>query len=372
MPTSEPNPTIEMTDVGAATRLVLRQPDDWHVHLRDGEMLAAVVNETARQFARAIVMPNLDPPVTTVTAAQAYRSRIQAVLAPGRDFTPLMTAYLTDDIDPAEIERGFRSGVFAAAKLYPAHATTNAAHGVTDVGRVFAVLEVMQRMGMPLLLQGEVTDHDVDVFDREAVFIDRVLANIVADFPALKLVFEHITTAEAVAFVEAAGPNLGATITPHHLVINRNAMFEGGIRPHRYCLPVAKRERHRLALRRAAVSGNPKFFLGTGSPPHAVGDKESSCGGAGIFNASVALEIYAAVFEEEGALDKLEAFASVYGARFYGLPLNVGAIVLERTPWRATSVFGAAGTRIVPFQAGLEPAWKYGGRIDDRKTRQRD
>lgn len=355
-----------MTAMHTETRLVFRQPDDWHVHLRDGDMLAAVVDATARQFARAIVMPNLNPPVTTVAAARAYRSRIQAALAPGLDFTPLMTAYLTDDIDPAEIMHGFSTNVFAAAKLYPAHATTNSAHGVTDVKRIYAVLEVMQRIGMPLLVHGEVTDPDVDVFDREAVFIDRVLANVVAQFPSLKVVFEHITTAEAVAFVEGAGPNLAATITPHHLLINRNAMFAGGIRPHMYCLPVAKRERHRLALRRAAVSGSPRFFLGTDSAPHAVGDKESSCGCAGIFSASVALEIYAAVFEDEGALDKLEAFASEHGPRFYGLPLNAGAIVLERTPWRVPSVFGAAGTRIVPFQAGMELAWKYAGRVDDR------
>jgi dihydroorotase len=345
--------------------LVLRQPDDWHVHLRDGAMLAAVVNETARQFARAIVMPNLDPPVTTVAAAEAYRSRIQAALAPGLALTPLMTAYLTDGVDAAEIERGFKSGVFTAAKLYPAHATTNSAQGVTDVRRIFSVLDVMQRIGMPLLLHGEVTDYDVDVFDREAVFIDRVLAGIVADFPALKIVFEHITTAEAVAFVEACGPNVGATITPHHLMINRNAMFDGGIRPHLYCLPIAKRERHRLALRRAATSGNPKFFLGTDSAPHAVGDKESACGCAGIFNAPVALQSYATVFDEEGALDRLEAFASEYGPSFYGLPLNAGSIVLERTPWQAPSSFAAAGSRIVPFKVGAAIAWTYRGRVDE-------
>jgi len=252
---------IETPTPGAATRLVIRQPDDWHVHLRDGDMLRAVVNETARQFARAIVMPNLVPPVTTVAAAEAYRSRIQAALAPGLAFTPLMTAYLTDTIDPCEIERGFETGVFTAAKMYPAHATTNSAQGVTDIQRIYHVLEVMQRIGMPLLLHGEVADHRVDVFDREAVFIERVLAKLLAAFPALRVVLEHITTEAAVAFVETAGPNLGATITPHHLVINRNAMFEGGIRPHMYCLPVAKRERHRLALRRAATSGNPKFFF---------------------------------------------------------------------------------------------------------------
>ena len=261
MRTSEP---AAVANGGAAKCLVLRQPDDWHVHLRDGAMLAATVNETAHQFARAIVMPNLDPPVTTAVAAEAYRARILAALAPGAAFTPLMTAYLTDAIDPGEIGRGFRSGVFTAAKLYPAHATTNAAHGVTDVRRIYPVLELMQRIGMPLLLHGEVTDRHVDVFDREAVFIDRVLTKLVADFPALKLVFEHITTEEAVAFVEAAGPNLGATITPHHLMFNRSAMFEGGIRPHLYCLPVAKRERHRLAPRRDL--GQPQVL-----PRHGLG-----------------------------------------------------------------------------------------------------
>ena len=259
--------TFETPAADAATRLIIRQPDDWHVHLRDGAMLEAVVAETARQFARAIVMPNLAPPVTTVAAAAAYRSRILAALSPGSVFTPLMTAYLTDSTDGGELERGFQSGVFTAAKLYPAHATTNAALGVTDMERLYPVLETMQRLGMPLLLHGEVVDHRVDVFDREAVFIERVLAKLLAAFPALKIVLEHITTEEAVAFVESAGSTLGATITPHHLVINRNAMFEGGIRPHLYCLPVAKRERHRLALRRAATSGNPKFFLGTNSAP---------------------------------------------------------------------------------------------------------
>jgi dihydroorotase len=365
MPTSDPGTADKKLTSALPRRLVLRRPDDWHVHLRDGAMLAAVVNETAHQFARAIIMPNLDPPVTTVAVAEAYRARIRAALAPGLAFTPLMTAYLTDGIDPAEIERGFKSGVFTAAKLYPAHATTNSAQGVTDARRIFGVLDVMQRIGMPLLLHGEVTDHDVDVFDREAVFIDRVLAGIVADFPSLKIVFEHITTAEAVAFVETSGPNVAATITPHHLMINRNAMFDGGIRPHLYCLPIAKRERHRLALRRAATSGNPKFFLGTDSAPHAVGDKESACGCAGIFNAPVALQSYATVFDEEGALDRLEAFASEHGPRFYGLPLNAGSIVLERTPWRAPSSFAAAGSRIVPFQAGAAMAWTYRGQVDE-------
>nr|QQZ50667.1 dihydroorotase [Phenylobacterium glaciei] len=251
----------------AATCLTLRRPDDWHVHLRDGPMLASVVNYTARQFARAIVMPNLSPPITTIAAAKAYRDRILAALEPGRVFQPLMTCYLTDTIEASEVERGFVEGVFTACKLYPAHATTNSDHGVTDVRKIYPVLEVMQNIGMPLLLHGEVTDRHVDIFDREAVFIERILGKLIRDFPGLKVVFEHITTVDAVAFVEAGGPNLAATITPHHLAINRNAMFEGGIRPHFYCLPVAKRETHRLALRRAATSGSAKFFLGTDSAP---------------------------------------------------------------------------------------------------------
>lgn len=365
IPISESNPVTETADAGAATRLVMRRPDDWHVHLRDGVMLTAVVNETARQFARAIVMPNLDPPVTTVDAAQAYRSRIIAAVVPGLTFTPLMTVYLTDNIDPSEIERGFRSGVFTAAKLYPAHATTNSARGVTDPRHVYRTLEVMERIGMPLLLHGEVTDRDVDVFDRESVFIDRILTKIIVDFPALKVVLEHITTEQAIDFVEAAGPNLAATITPHHLMINRNAMFEGGIRPHLYCLPVAKRERHRLALRRAATSGNPKFFIGTDSAPHTSTDKESACGCAGIFNAPVALEAYITVFEEEAALDRFEGFAAEHGPRFYGLPLNASRIVLERTPRLVPSTVAAAKARIVPFQAGAALAWTYKGPTED-------
>jgi len=342
-------------------RLIIRQPDDWHVHLRDGPMLSAVVNHTASQFARAIVMPNLDPPVTTTAAAAAYRERIRMAVEPGLTFTPLMTAYLTDGIDPGEIERGFTAGVFTAAKLYPARATTNSQHGVTDVQRIYPVFERMQGLGMPLLLHGEVTDQHVDIFDCEAAFIERILTRIIAAFPSLKIVLEHITTEEAVRFIEAAGPNLAATITPHHLMINRNAMFEGGIRPHLYCLPVAKRERHRLELRRAATSGNPKFFLGTDSAPHAISDKESACGCAGIFNAPVAIESYATVFEEEGALDRLEAFAAEHGPRFYGLPLNQGRIVIERAAWTVPREIAAADTRIVPFQAGTELAWRYKG-----------
>ncbi|OYW24038.1 MAG: dihydroorotase [Sphingomonas sp. 12-62-6] len=343
-------------------RLVMRRPDDWHVHLRDGAMLAAVVNHTARQFARAIVMPNLAPPVTTVAAARAYRARIEAAVDTALGFTPLMICYLTDHSDPDEIERGFAEGVFTACKLYPAHATTNSAHGVSDIGAISAVLARMERIGMPLLLHGEVTDPTIDIFDREAVFIERVYARIQADFPGLKSVFEHITTAEAVAFVESSGPLVAATITPHHLRINRNAMFDGGIRPHAYCLPVAKRERHRLALRRAAVSGSPKFFLGTDSAPHIIAAKESACGCAGIFNAPFAIESYAATFEEEGAIDRLEGFAAEHGPRFYGLPLNEERIVLERDPIDVPTTIdvGAAGA-VVPFHAGERLQWRYAG-----------
>ena len=364
MPTSE-LPTAAAGEADADTpRIIIRRPDDWHVHLRDGSMLAAVVNYTARQFARAIVMPNLDPPVTTVSAAQAYRARIVAALGPGVDFEPLMTCYLTDNTDPAEVAQGFTQGVFTACNLYPANATTNSALGVTDFRKLYSVFETMQRIGMPLLLHGEVTENHIDVFDREAVFIDRILTRIIADFPALRIVFEHITTADAVAFVDAAGPNLAATITPHHLAINRNAMFEGGIRPHYYCLPVAKREVHRLALRRAATSGSAKFFLGTDSAPHAVGEKESACGCAGIFNAPFAIESYAKTFEEEGALNHLEAFASENGAHFYGLPLNASKIILERTSCCVPETLLAASTHIVPFHAGQTLAWHFAGQAD--------
>ena len=333
--------------------LTIRRPDDWHVHLRDGAMLAAVAPHTARQFARAIVMPNLAPPVTRVAAAVAYRERILAATA-GLDFSPLMTCYLTDDADAAEIVRGHADGVFTAAKLYPANATTNSAHGVTDVARLSPVFEAMQRAGMPLLIHGEVTDAHVDVFDREAVFIDRTLAQLVRDFPMLKIVFEHVTTSDAVDFVCASGPQVAATITPHHLHINRNAMFAGGIRPHAYCLPVAKREVHRLALRAAATSGSAKFFLGTDSAPHDVAAKESACGCAGIFNAPFALESYAAVFAAEGALDRLEAFASEHGPRFYGLPLNEGTVTLERTDHAVPD--RVAG--VVAFHAGATLGWR--------------
>ena len=335
--------------------ITIRRPDDWHVHLRDGAMLEAVAPFTARQFARAIIMPNLAPPVTSVAGASAYRDRIRA--AAGPDFTPLMTAYLTDDTDPDEIERGFSEGVWVAAKLYPAGATTNSASGVTDVGNIRAVLERMETTGIVLCVHGEVTDPTVDVFDREAVFIDRVLSGILRDFPALKVVFEHITTRDAVAFVEQSGPTVAATVTPHHLTINRNALFDGGLRPHAYCLPVAKREEHRLAVCKAATSGSPKFFLGTDSAPHARHAKESACGCAGIFNAPFALETYATVFDAEGALDKLEGFASDHGARFYSLPLNDGAVMLERVPSKVSDE--VAG--LVPFLAGETIGWSIAG-----------
>jgi dihydroorotase len=334
-------------------RLTIRRPDDWHVHLRDGAMLDHVAKYTAAQFARAIIMPNLSPPVTTAKEGAAYRDRIRAAV-PGMDFTPLIVAYLTDNSDPDEMARGHSEGVFTAAKLYPAHATTGSAHGVTDIGKIMPVLKRMAEIGMPLLIHGEVTDHDVDIFDREAVFIERTLKGLVRDLPSLKIVFEHITTSEAVDFVKAAPANVAATITPQHLHINRNAMLVGGIRPHAYCLPVAKREQHRLAVRAAAVSGSPKFFLGTDSAPHAVHTKEAACGCAGIFNAPYALESYIAVFDEEGALDKFEGFASEHGPNFYGLPLNGGTITLERG---ATVVPDRCG-EVVPFHAGETLGWR--------------
>jgi len=340
-------------------RLVIRRPDDWHVHLRDGAMLAAVAPWTARQFARAIAMPNLDPPVTTAAAAEAYRERIRA--AAGAGFTPLMTCYLTDETDPRDVEDGFASGAWIAAKLYPAHATTNSARGVTRVRAIAPVLETMERIGMPLLVHGEATDPDVDVFDREKAFIERTYTGLVRDFPGLKTVFEHITTADAVDFVLGTGPQVAATVTPQHLILNRNALFDGGLRPHAYCLPVAKREAHRLAVRRAATSGSPKFFLGTDSAPHGVERKEAACGCAGIFNAAFALESYATVFEEEGALDRLEAFASGNGARFYGLPLNAERVTLERADLPVPESVAAAGTRLVPFLAGRTLRWRFAG-----------
>jgi dihydroorotase len=342
------------------TTLTLRRPDDWHVHLRDGALLQAVAPFTARAFARAIIMPNLATPVTTVAAAEAYRRRILAALPSDARFAPLMTAYLTDDSDPEEIARGYRDGVFAAVKLFPAHATTNSAHGVTDLKRTYPVLERMAALGMPLLIHGEVTDPAVDVFDREAVFIERVLAPLMRRLPQLKIVLEHVTTKDAADFVAGAGPTLAATITAHHLLINRNALFAGGLRPHMYCLPVAKREAHRLALRRAATSGSAKFFLGSDTAPHLVRDKERDCGCAGIFSAPAALESYVRVFEEEQALDRFEAFASLNGARFYGLPVNEERVTLTRRPWRVPAEVATEAGPLHPFLAGEELAWQIG------------
>lgn len=303
-------------------------------------------------------MPNLTPPVTSVREAIAYRERIIAALPDYPDFKPLMTCYLTDGANEGEVAAGFADGAFTACKLYPAHATTNSAHGVTDLFALAPVLERMQEIGMVLCIHGEVTDRDVDIFDREAVFVDRVLTRLVRDFPALKIVLEHITTAEATDFVRDAGPNVAATITPQHLLINRNALFDGGIRPHAYCLPVAKRERHRLAVRAAAVSGSPKFFLGTDSAPHGVGRKEAACGCAGIFNAPFALESYVSVFAAEGALDRFEGFASEHGARFYGLALNEGTVTLERADVAVPAIIGEGETAVVPFHAGETIGWQ--------------
>lgn len=336
-------------------RLTIRRPDDWHVHLRDDGMLDRVARYTARQFARAIVMPNLVPPVTRVADAAAYRDRIIAETGP--EFTPLMTCYLTDNVDPDELARGHADGVWVAAKLYPAGATTNSASGVTDIRNIYPALERMQQIGMVFCIHGEVTDPDVDVFDREAVFIDRILSPLIRDFPALKMVLEHITTKQAAQFVTDGPSNVAATITPQHLHLNRNALFKGGLRPHAYCLPVLKREEHRQAVREAAVSGSPKFFLGTDTAPHLREAKESDCGCAGIFNAPFALESYAQAFEDEGALDKFEAFASEHGPRFYGLPLNEGTVTLERQDHEVPAEISG----LMPFHAGETLRWKFVG-----------
>lgn len=341
--------------------LILRRPDDWHVHLRDGDMLKSVVNQTARQFRRAIAMPNLVPPVTTTEEGRAYRERILAAVDPSLNFEPLIVCYLTDNTDPDDLARGAEEGVFTAVKLYPANATTNSSQGVTDVLKLASVFERMQKIGLPLLLHGEVTDKATDIFDREAVFIERIFQPLIRAFPGLKTVFEHITTADAVAFVEAGGPNIAATITPHHLHINRNAIFDGGIRPHAYCLPVAKRETHRLALRKAAISGSPKFFLGTDTAPHARQAKESACGCAGIFCAPYALESYAAVFDAEQALDKLEGFASEHGPRFYGLTLNDERVKLERKAETVPEQLELDTATLVPFHAGETLPWRFAG-----------
>ena len=340
--------------------LTLRRPDDWHLHLRDGDMLAAVLPFTANVFGRAIIMPNLTPPVARAADAAAYRDRIRAALPPGTGFTPLMTAYLTDGTDPEDVAQGHADGIFTAAKLYPAGATTNSDNGVTDIANIRDVLVAMERIGMPLLVHGEVTDPAVDIFDREKVFIDRILKPTLDDLPGLKVVFEHITTAEGVDFVREAGPNVGATITPHHLVINRNALFAGGMRPHMFCLPVAKRERHRLALVDAATSGEAAFFLGTDSAPHPVSAKETDCGCAGIFNAPSALEVYAQVFDDEGALDKLEAFASLNGPGFYGLPVNEGTVTISRGARGADALLSVGDEDVLPFDTGMPVNWILG------------
>ncbi|NNC52143.1 MAG: dihydroorotase [Erythrobacter sp.] len=338
--------------------LTIRRPDDWHLHFRDGETMRAVVPHTARQFARAIVMPNLAPPVTTSALAAAYRDRIAAAVLEGVEFTPLMTAYLTDETDAGDMAAGFADGVLTAAKLYPAGATTNSAHGVTDVANIEGVLERMAEIGMPLCVHGEVTHSDIDIFDREAVFIDRILAPLVERMPDLKVIFEHITTKQAVEFVDTSGPRIGATITPQHLHINRNAILVGGIRPHMFCLPVAKREEHRLALRKAATSGSTKYFLGTDSAPHHRHAKESDCGCAGIFNAPFALESYVTVFDEEGALDRFEGFASLNGPAFYGLPVNEDTTTLEKAPVEVPAEVDGGEAEIVPFHAGETLKWR--------------
>jgi dihydroorotase len=340
-------------------RLTIRRPDDWHLHLRDGAAMQAVLPYTAAQFARAIVMPNLTPPITTAEAALASRARIQAAVPAGVSFTPLMVAYLTNATDPDALAAGFKNGAFVAAKLYPAHATTNSAAGVTDIRNIDAVLERMAEIGMPLLIHGEVTAPEVDIFDREAVFIDTILDPLTRRLPSLRIVLEHATTDRAVEFVTQAPTNMGATITPHHLLLNRNAMFQGGIRPHHYCLPVVKRERHRVALVTAATSGDPHFFLGTDSAPHAVKAKEQDCGCAGIFNAPTAIELYAQVFDEAGALNHLEAFASLNGPRFYGLPVNEETVTLERAPTVIPNAVALPGDdEIRPFRAGETLAWR--------------
>lgn len=340
------------------TELTLIRPDDWHLHLRDGDGLKAVLPDTARQFARAIVMPNLRPPVTTAEAALAYYQRIQQALPVGLVFEPLMTLYLTDNTPAQEITAARASGIVHAVKLYPAGATTNSDSGVTSLHKCASALAEMEKQGMPLLIHGEVTDSDVDVFDREKVFIERHLQPLLKDFPGLKVVFEHITTQDAAEFVAAGPANLAATITAHHLLMNRNAMFTGGIRPHHYCLPVLKRETHRQALLKAATSDSGKFFLGTDSAPHPKSAKEASCGCAGMYTAHAAIELYAEAFEEAGALDKLEGFASFYGPDFYNLPRNTDKITLRKENWLVAESIPFAGDVLVPLRAGQTVAWK--------------
>ena len=342
-------------------QLTLIRPDDWHLHLRDGALMQAVLPDTARQFARAIVMPNLRPPVTTAALALEYRSRILAALPRGMKFEPLMTLYLTDNTSAEEIRKAKQSGVVHAVKLYPAGATTNSDAGVTDIRKTYAALEEMQRCGMPLLVHGEVTDGDTDVFDREAVFIEKVLQPLLRDLPDLRVVFEHITTQDAAQFVASAPDHIAATVTAHHLLYNRNAMLVGGIRPHYYCLPVLKRETHREALVQAATSGSKKFFLGTDSAPHAQHTKETACGCAGCYTAHAAIELYAEAFEAAGALDKLEAFASFYGADYYRLPRNTETLTLRKEEWQVPGTMRFGEYQLVPLRAGEKMQWKLAG-----------
>ena len=343
------------------TRLGIRQPDDWHLHLRDGTQLAAVLPFTAARFARALVMPNLKPPVTTTAALAGYRERILAARPPGSTFEPLMTLYLTDGTPPEEIRRARASGFVVGAKLYPAGATTHSDAGVTSIDRTWAALEAMAECGLVLQVHGEVTDADVDVFDREQVFIDRVLARVVERVPGLKVVFEHVTTAAAVDFVRSARPGVAATITPQHLLMNRNALFEGGVRPHHYCLPVLKRERDRAALLAAAAGGDPRFFLGTDSAPHARHAKEAACGCAGIFSAHAGIELYAEAFDAAGRLERLEDFAAAHGADFYGVARNQGRITLERAAWPVPSSYAYGADELVPLRAGGTVGWRVVG-----------
>ncbi|MBB6091363.1 dihydroorotase [Povalibacter uvarum] len=343
------------------SQLTILRPDDWHLHVRDGAAMASVIPFTARQFARAVIMPNLKPPVTTVAQAKAYRERILQAVPAGSSFEPLMTLYLTDSTAPEEIHAARASGFIVGAKLYPAGATTHSDAGVTSIEKIFPALAAMEESGLVFQVHGEVTDQDIDIFDRECVFIDRTLAQVAQRFPRLKIVFEHVTTREAVQFVTSARAGVAATITPQHLLLNRNAIFQGGIRPHNYCLPVLKRERDRRALVEAATSDDPRFFLGTDSAPHARHTKETTCGCAGIFSAHAAIELYAEAFELAGRLDRLEAFASLRGPDFYGLPRNTSRITLERSAWSPPASYPFASDELIPFRAGESIAWRLTG-----------
>lgn len=350
---------IERGGNNEAIRVTMTRSDDWHLHIRDGEGMHAVLPYTVRQFERAIIMPNLKPPVTTVKDAEAYRKRIFTALTYRHRFTPLLTLYLTDETSPEEILRANANGFIPAVKYYPANATTNSQAGVTDIRKCYPTLSKMEETGMILSVHGEVTDPAVDIFDREKVFIDRVLSDLVRDFPGLKIILEHVTTQEGVDFVKETGTNIAATITAHHLLMSRNNLFQGGLRPHNYCLPVAKREKHREALVQAAISGNPKFFLGTDSAPHAKNTKENTCGCAGCFTAHAALELYAEAFEQANALEMFEGFASFYGADFYGLPRNQGTITLVKEEWTPREeLFFGEGQVVIPFRAGETLQWK--------------